>query len=149
MSHIHGSARFGPAVRTAFAAASMDIAPPPLESEAAIFNAATFEDLVHLLPGHRMHPHLCALSELLDAAMSRDATPDEVRIIAHKLISQAGLLGFEQICCCSREIENTRCQAGLAKRLNSLHEAARVAAPILDRLLAEAARSLKDLSDRR
>ena len=112
---------------------------PSVDSGAAVFNHATFEALAELLSETRMHPHLRALRELIDGAAAREATATHVRTIAHQLISQAGALGFEQICACSREVENTRHRGGLEKQVSALHQALQAARPTLDRLLAEAA----------
>lgn len=112
---------------------------PSAESVAAVFNHATFEALAELLSEARMRPHLRTLRELIDGAGARDATATNLRTIAHQLISQAGALGFEQICACSREVENARHRRGLEKQVGALHQALQAARPTLDRLLAEAA----------
>lgn len=112
---------------------------PSRTSDAAVFNHATFDELAGLLSENRMHPHLRMLRELIDGAAAREATATQVRIIAHQLISQAGALGFEQICACSREVENARHRGGLEKQVSALHQAMQAAGPTLDRLLAEAA----------
>lgn len=102
----------------------------------AVFNDATFSTLVSLLSRGAMQPHLQTLHRLLECALSSEASPAEVRTVAHKLVSQAGSLGFEQICSCSRDVENAPHHGGVAKQVGALHQAARAAAPTLDRLLA-------------
>lgn len=118
---------------------NIEAGPPGAEIGAAVFNHATFVELAELLSENRMHPHLRTLRQLIDGAGAREATATQVRIIAHQLISQAGALGFEQICACSRDVENARHRAGLKKQVSALHLAMQAAGPTLDRLLAEAA----------
>lgn len=102
----------------------------------AIFNQATYAEVVGLLPAGRMPVHLRALRELFDDVVV-GSSPGQVAAGAHKLASQAGMLGFEQLSACARQVENARGSAALERELGSLEVAMEAALSVLDQLLAE------------
>jgi HPt (histidine-containing phosphotransfer) domain-containing protein len=107
------------------------------ECGCAIFNEARFQDVLELLAPGSMQNHLRALRELFEQMVSAGALPDEVRDGAHKLASQAGMLGFEQLSSCCSQVEYGAGVELLEQRLEALRQAMSAASPTLDRLLAE------------
>lgn len=69
------------------------------------FDATVYESVEALLPPERLRSHLASLDNELEAAFGPSMAKDGVQQVAHKLVSQAGMLGFSKLSECCRELE--------------------------------------------
>ncbi len=82
-------------------------AEPPLPAAvaAAPFDEATFESTAALLTPERLQAHLTTFETQLDALTGELLDAVQTGSLAHKLVSQAGLLGFEEVAALCRDLD--------------------------------------------
>jgi len=84
---------------------------PPEEQDAKPFDAETYGKIAQLLPPERLKTHLASFGQQLREAAEGPVEPERLKSSAHKLISQAGMLGFMELSDRSRELEQA-CEDG-------------------------------------
>ncbi|HWH18122.1 MAG TPA: ATP-binding protein, partial [Allosphingosinicella sp.] len=72
--------------------------------EAPLFEAGVYEGVRAMLPPERLKPHLQSLDEQLAHAFAEPPS-DGLQAAAHKIVSQAGMLGFAKMSATAREVE--------------------------------------------
>jgi signal transduction histidine kinase/CheY-like chemotaxis protein len=99
----------------------------PEEAPAGAFDSATFDEVVDMLPPERLRTHaegLAAQAAQL-AAPGADFDPEALAFNAHKLISQAGMLGLTRLSERARVVEDAvRAGEPLDAPLDAFREAA-------------------------
>jgi HPt (histidine-containing phosphotransfer) domain-containing protein len=75
------------------------------EPPAAQFDADTFGKIAQLLPRERLKTHLASFEQQLREASEGPVDLERLKSSAHKLISQAGMLGFMELSDRSRDLE--------------------------------------------
>jgi CheY-like chemotaxis protein len=83
-------------------------APPaePAAPEDRDFDSAVFEEVSAMLPPERLQTHLQSLHQQLSVAFEQGGDVAELKAASHKLVSQAGMLGFTRLSDLCREVEN-------------------------------------------
>jgi signal transduction histidine kinase/CheY-like chemotaxis protein/HPt (histidine-containing phosphotransfer) domain-containing protein len=87
-------------------------APPPREPE---FDAATFAEVREMLPPERLAHHVASLQGSLETLTAEGgAAPDRetLQAGAHKIVSQAGMLGLVRLSARAREVEEAAREGG-------------------------------------
>jgi signal transduction histidine kinase/DNA-binding response OmpR family regulator len=84
--------------------------PPAAVADPAIFNAETFARVQAMIPRDRLERHVASLRDQL-AAICADVPPDELEERAHKIASQAAMLGLCRIAASVAVIEEA-CRSG-------------------------------------
>jgi signal transduction histidine kinase/DNA-binding response OmpR family regulator len=124
------------------ASAETDTAPPAeVQDGAAAFDAMTFAEVREMLPPERLAAHLERLAgdvELVAAGPGADGTVEELAASAHKIVSQAGMLGLMRLSERARAVEEAARSGGAGEALDGALAHFRQAA--LD--VAEAERAL-------
>jgi PAS domain S-box-containing protein len=70
-----------------------------------MFDAATFAKIAELLPHDRLNAHLASLHRQLGEAFAEPVDREQLKSCSHKMISQAGMMGFPLLSNLSREVE--------------------------------------------
>ena len=81
----------------------------PIES--AIFDAALLASVQRLIPPERLREYLLELDRQLQSIIASAAGDESLGDRAHKIVSQAGMLGLTRMSQCARALENA-CRAG-------------------------------------
>ena len=75
------------------------------EPPAAQFDAETYGKIAQLLPKERLQTHLASFAQQLRETAEGPVERELLKSSAHKLISQAGMLGFLELSDRSRDLE--------------------------------------------
>ncbi len=86
-------------------AAKAPAAPKRLSRGPAPFDRPTFEKVATLLPAERLQKHLASFEEQLTDVFRGRPSAELLKSGAHKLVSQAGMLGFGQLADQCRKLE--------------------------------------------
>jgi HPt (histidine-containing phosphotransfer) domain-containing protein len=70
------------------------------------FDETTFAELTTLLPPDRLNAHMASFLDQLDATFSGPSDPEQSLRACHKLITQAGILGFHTLSLACRKYED-------------------------------------------
>ena len=81
------------------------------EIDQAVFNAALLAGVQRLLPPIRVHAYLQELDQQFLMIVESDASDLETGHQAHKIVSQAGMLGLTRMSHCAAELEDA-CRSG-------------------------------------
>lgn len=77
----------------------------------AVFDAEVLAVVQCLIPPERVHAHLRELDRQLAQVVGLAASDPSLQSHAHKIISQAGMLGLTRMAECARALENA-CRSG-------------------------------------
>ncbi|HEX8192103.1 MAG TPA: ATP-binding protein [Allosphingosinicella sp.] len=108
------------------AAAPAAAAPDPAEDDGA-FDEAAFNGVAEAIPAGRLGTYVEDLQKLADSVCAAEpgSDPNAVIVDAHKIISQAGMLGLNRVSERARAVEDAaRTGTGLGDALDSFREAA-------------------------
>jgi len=78
---------------------------PPSAPGSKSFDPETFGKIAQLLPRERLKTHLASFEQQLREAADGPVEPERLKSSAHKLISQAGMLGFMELSDRSGDLE--------------------------------------------
>lgn len=91
-----------------------------------VIDEEVFEGVLESLPAESLERHLKALQDQVDAVAAGSIfDSSELQLTAHKIVSQAGMLGLMRLSAAARNVENTaREQGDRAPALEAFREAA-------------------------
>ncbi len=75
------------------------------------FDQATYDNVAEFLPKERLTTHLTSFEQQMQDLVSGSAPASDVKPLAHKLVSQAGMLGFMEVSRQCRTLEQA-CDTG-------------------------------------
>jgi len=67
-----------------------------------------------LIPPERLHAYLRDLDRQFWVVANADPADPNIERLAHKIVSQAGMLGLIRVCECARQVEDA-CRAGTGR----------------------------------
>jgi hypothetical protein len=79
--------------------------------EAAVFDAELLAGVQRLIPPERLREYLLELDRQLQIVITSAAGDESLGDRAHKIVSQAGMLGLTRMSQCAKALENA-CRAG-------------------------------------
>lgn len=74
-------------------------------SEPAAFDPSVFGRIAAIFPPARLQTHLASFDDQLATAFADDKDPEQLKDASHKLITQAGMLGFLKMSELCRQLE--------------------------------------------
>ena len=86
----------------------------------AIFDAALLTGIQGPIPPERLDAYLRELDQQFWAVANADPADPNIEALAHKIVSQAGMLGLIRMCECARQVEDA-CRAGTG-RASAVHQ---------------------------
>jgi HPt (histidine-containing phosphotransfer) domain-containing protein len=78
---------------------------PPAAKDGEPFDSETYGKIAQLLPPDRLKSHLASFEQQLRETADGPVEGERLQSSAHKLISQAGMLGFMELSERSRDLE--------------------------------------------
>jgi HPt (histidine-containing phosphotransfer) domain-containing protein len=78
---------------------------PPVAQGGKQFDDDAYGKIAKLLPKERLKTHLASFEQQLRDAAQGPVEPERLKNASHKLISQAGMLGFMELSDRSRDLE--------------------------------------------
>jgi PAS domain S-box-containing protein len=117
---------------------SVEQAPAASPATLAAFNQVTYESTAALLSAERLDTHLATFHTQLDALAGEVLDPGGLGALAHKLVNQSGLFGFDELAALCRDLD--QCCSGnlpLGDRLERARTAAGPARSTVRRLRSD------------